>query len=162
MNRNNRLRLDPAAKCDGKASLGPCLGHGPQDIITRMKRMQGYDVNGFRHDYAGLPPRQSEENSAMKESRHDLDGKILKKYGMERNTPAISANNGPNPSRSGLYPRAVHPDEGRPEPSVKCLSPCTERADSQRGIYHQLDPVTQTAPSDIEVVYKEIKGIYII
>lgn len=156
----------PPPNVTGKLHLGHAWDTTMQDTISRMKRMQGYDVLWLPGmDHAGIATQAVVEKKLREEqglSRHDLGReKFVEKVWewKEEYADHIREQWG----KLGLsldYTRERFTlDEGLSEAVQEVFIRLYEKGLIYRGEYIiNWDPVTRTALSDIEVVYKEVQG----
>lgn len=155
----------PPPNVTGKLHLGHAWDTTLQDIITRIKRMQGYDtlyLPGM--DHAGIAT-QAKVEAKLKEtnvSRHDLGReKFLEKSWEWKEEYATFIRAQWEKLGLGLdYSRERFTlDEGLSDAVKKVFVSLYEKGLIYRGEYIiNWDPVAKTALSDIEVIHKEVEG----
>ncbi|MCU9600922.1 valine--tRNA ligase [Pallidibacillus thermolactis] len=157
----------PPPNVTGKLHLGHAWDTTLQDIITRMKRMQGYDVLWLPGmDHAGIATQAKVEQKLREEgkSRHDLGReKFLEEAWKWKEEYADHIRK--QWAKLGLaldYSRERFTlDEGLSKAVRKVFVSLYEKGLIYRGKYIiNWDPVAKTALSDIEVIYKEIPGAF--
>ncbi|WP_369902452.1 valine--tRNA ligase [Bacillus manliponensis] len=157
----------PPPNVTGKLHLGHAWDTALQDILTRTKRMQGYDVLWLPGmDHAGIATQAKVEGKLREEgiSRYDLGReKFLEKAWewKEEYASHIRAQWG----KVGLgldYSRERFTlDEGLSEAVKKVFVELYEKGLIYRGEYIiNWDPATRTALSDIEVIHKDVQGAF--
>jgi valyl-tRNA synthetase len=155
----------PPPNVTGKLHLGHALDTTLQDIITRAKRMQGYStlfLPGM--DHAGIATQARVEATLREEgiSRHDLGReKFLEKVWEWKHIYAHHIRE--QWEKLGLaldYSRERFTmDEGLSRAVREVFVRLYEKGLIYRGNrIINWDPVARTALSDIEVIYKEVKG----
>ncbi|MFY0543460.1 valine--tRNA ligase [Brevibacillus sp. H7] len=155
----------PPPNVTGKLHLGHALDTTLQDIITRAKRMQGYStlfLPGM--DHAGIATQARVEATLREEglSRHDLGReKFLEKVWEWKHVYAHHIRE--QWEKLGLaldYSRERFTmDEGLSRAVREVFVRLYEKGLIYRGNrIINWDPVARTALSDIEVIYKEVKG----
>ncbi len=155
----------PPPNVTGRLHLGHAWDTTMQDTISRMKRMQGYDVLWLPGmDHAGIATQAVVEAELKKEgkSRYDLGRKKFIETvweWKEEYADHIREQWG----KLGLsldYTRERFTlDEGLSEAVKEVFVRLYEKGLIYRGEYIiNWDPVTKTALSDIEVEYEEVKG----
>ncbi|NGQ94331.1 valine--tRNA ligase [Brevibacillus sp. SYP-B805] len=155
----------PPPNVTGKLHLGHALDTTLQDIITRAKRMQGYAtlfLPGM--DHAGIATQARVEATLREEgiSRHDLGReKFLEKVWEWKHIYAHHIRE--QWEKLGLaldYSRERFTmDEGLSRAVREVFVRLYEKGLIYRGNrIINWDPVARTALSDIEVIYKEVKG----
>lgn len=155
----------PPPNVTGKLHLGHALDTTLQDIITRTKRMQGYStlfLPGM--DHAGIATQARVEATLREEgiSRHDLGReKFLEKVWEWKHIYAKHIRE--QWEKMGLaldYSRERFTmDEGLSRAVREVFVRLYEKGLIYRGNrIINWDPVARTALSDIEVIYKEVKG----
>lgn len=155
----------PPPNVTGKLHLGHAWDTTLQDIITRIKRMQGFDtlyLPGM--DHAGIAT-QAKVEAKLKEqgiSRHELGrAKFLDKAWEWKEEYAGFIREQWEKMGLGLdYSRERFTlDEGLSDAVKKVFVSLYEKGLIYRGEYIiNWDPVAKTALSDIEVIHKEIEG----
>ncbi len=155
----------PPPNVTGKLHLGHALDTTLQDIITRAKRMQGYStlfLPGM--DHAGIATQARVEANLREEgvTRHDLGReKFLEKVWEWKHVYAHHIRE--QWEKLGLaldYSRERFTmDEGLSRAVREVFVRLYEKGLIYRGNrIINWDPVARTALSDIEVIYKEVKG----
>ncbi|AKM19932.1 Valine--tRNA ligase [Geobacillus sp. 12AMOR1] len=155
----------PPPNVTGKLHLGHAWDTTLQDIITRMKRMQGYDVLWLPGmDHAGIATQAKVEEKLRQQglSRYDLGReKFLEETWKWKEEYAGHIRSQWAKLGLGLdYTRERFTlDEGLSKAVREVFVSLYRKGLIYRGEYIiNWDPVTKTALSDIEVVYKEVKG----
>lgn len=155
----------PPPNVTGKLHIGHAWDTTLQDIITRMKRMQGYDVLYLPGmDHAGIATQAKVEAKLREQgqSRYDLGReKFLEKAWQWKEEYAGFIRAQWEKLGLGLdYSRERFTlDEGLSEAVKEVFVTLYEKGLIYRGEYIiNWDPVTQTALSDIEVIHEEVKG----
>ncbi|MFC3040025.1 valine--tRNA ligase [Virgibacillus xinjiangensis] len=155
----------PPPNVTGRLHLGHAWDTTMQDTISRMKRMQGYDVLWLPGmDHAGIAT-QAKVEAKLKEqgtSRYDLGReKFLEKSWDWKEEYADFIRSQWEKMGLGVdYSRERFTlDEGLSEAVKEVFVSLYEKGLIYRGEYIiNWDPATQTALSDIEVVYEEVEG----
>ncbi|ASS92063.1 MULTISPECIES: valine--tRNA ligase [Aeribacillus] len=155
----------PPPNVTGKLHLGHAWDTTLQDIITRMKRMQGYDVLWLPGmDHAGIATQAKVEARLREEgkSRYDLGReKFVEETWKWKEEYADHIRKQWAKLGLGLdYTRERFTlDEGLSKAVREVFVSLYKKGLIYRGEYIiNWDPVTKTALSDIEVIYKEVKG----
>ncbi len=155
----------PPPNVTGKLHLGHAWDTTLQDIITRMKRMQGYDVLWLPGmDHAGIATQAKVEEKLREEgkSRYDLGReKFLEETWEWKEKYAQLIRDQWAKLGLGLdYRRERFTlDEGLSRAVREVFVSLYKKGLIYRGEYIiNWDPVTKTALSDIEVEYKNVKG----
>ncbi|QQD85318.1 valine--tRNA ligase [Jeotgalicoccus sp. ATCC 8456] len=155
----------PPPNVTGKLHLGHAWDTTLQDIITRMKRMQGYDVLYLPGmDHAGIAT-QAKVDARLRESginRHDIGREKFLEHSWnwkEEYASHIRA----QWAKLGLgldYDKERFTlDEGLSKAVRKTFVDLYNKGLIYRGEYIiNWDPETQTALSDIEVIHQDIEG----
>jgi len=155
----------PPPNVTGKLHLGHAWDTTLQDIITRMKRMQGYDVLWLPGmDHAGIATQAKVEAKLREEgkSRYDLGRekfieetwKWKEEYASHIRKQWAKLGLGLDYSRERFTL-----DEGLSKAVREVFVSLYKKGLIYRGEYIiNWDPETKTALSDIEVIYKEVKG----
>ncbi|MCA0982586.1 valine--tRNA ligase [Halobacillus yeomjeoni] len=157
----------PPPNVTGKLHLGHAWDTTLQDILTRVKRMQGYDVLWLPGmDHAGIAT-QAKVDAKLREagtSRHDLGReKFLEKSWEWKKEYAQFIRTQWEKLGLGLdYSRERFTlDEGLSEAVKEVFVKLYEKGLIYRGEYIiNWDPQTKTALSDIEVEYKDVQGAF--
>lgn len=155
----------PPPNVTGRLHLGHAWDMTMQDTISRMKRMQGYDVLWLPGmDHAGIAT-QAKVEAKLKEqgsSRYELGReKFLEKAWEWKGEYADFIRSQWENLGLGLdYSRERFTlDEGLSEAVNEVFVKLYEKELIYRGEYIiNWDPATQTALSDIEVIYEEVEG----
>lgn len=155
----------PPPNVTGKLHLGHAWDTTLQDIITRVKRMQGYDVLWLPGmDHAGIAT-QAKVEAKLKEqgtSRYDLGREqFLKKSWEWKEEYATFIRKQWEKLGLGLdYSRERFTlDNGLSDAVREVFVTLYEKDYIYRGEYIiNWDPTTKTALSDIEVIYHDVQG----
>lgn len=157
----------PPPNVTGKLHLGHAWDTALQDIITRMKRMQGYDVLWLPGmDHAGIATQAKVEQKLRAEgkTRYDLGReKFLEEAWRWKDEYAGHIRKQWSKLGLGLdYSRERFTlDEGLSDAVREVFVTLYNKGLIYRGEYIiNWDPQTKTALSDIEVIYKDIKGAF--
>ncbi|NSL51589.1 valine--tRNA ligase [Calidifontibacillus erzurumensis] len=157
----------PPPNVTGKLHLGHAWDTTLQDILTRMKRMQGYDVLWLPGmDHAGIATQAKVEAKLREEgkSRYDLGReKFLEKAWEWKHEYASFIRKQWAKLGLGLdYSRERFTlDEGLSKAVREVFVKLYEKGLIYRGEYIiNWDPETKTALSDIEVIYKDVQGAF--
>ncbi|RPF55467.1 valine--tRNA ligase [Aquisalibacillus elongatus] len=157
----------PPPNVTGRLHLGHAWDTTLQDIITRYKRMRGYDVLWLPGmDHAGIATQAKVEGKLKEEgiSRYDLGReKFLERSWDWKEEYASFIRQQWEKLGLGLdYSRERFTlDEGLSNAVREVFVTLYEKGLIYRGEYIiNWDPSTQTALSDIEVIYKEVKGAF--
>lgn len=157
----------PPPNVTGKLHLGHAWDTTLQDIITRMKRMQGRDVLWLPGmDHAGIATQAKVEQKLRAEgkTRYDLGReKFLEETWIWKEDYASTIREQWAKLGLGLdYSRERFTlDEGLSKAVREVFVKLYEKGLIYRGEYIiNWDPVTKTALSDIEVIYKDIQGAF--
>ncbi|MBF8419436.1 MULTISPECIES: valine--tRNA ligase [Heyndrickxia] len=157
----------PPPNVTGKLHLGHAWDTALQDILTRMKRMQGYDVLWLPGmDHAGIATQAKVEAKLREEgkSRYDLGRekfteeawKWKAEYAHFIRKQWAKLGLGLDYSRERFTL-----DEGLSKAVKEVFVSLYKKGLIYRGEYIiNWDPETKTALSDIEVVYKEVQGAF--
>ncbi|WP_026906340.1 valine--tRNA ligase [Paucisalibacillus globulus] len=155
----------PPPNVTGRLHLGHAWDTTMQDTISRMKRMQGYDVLWLPGmDHAGIATQAKVEARLKEEgtNRYELGReKFLAKAWDWKEEYASFIRSQWEKLGLGLdYSRERFTlDEGLSEAVKEVFVTLYEKGLIYRGKYIiNWDPQTKTALSDIEVIYKEVKG----
>ncbi|GIO27689.1 valine--tRNA ligase [Ornithinibacillus bavariensis] len=155
----------PPPNVTGRLHLGHAWDTTMQDTVSRMKRMQGYDVLWLPGmDHAGIATQAKVEARLREEgtNRYELGrDKFLEKAWEWKEEYADFIRSQWEKLGLGLdYSRERFTlDEGLSEAVKEVFVTLYEKGLIYRGEYIiNWDPETKTALSDIEVIYKEIKG----
>lgn len=155
----------PPPNVTGRLHLGHAWDTTLQDILIRMKRMQGYDTLWLPGmDHAGIAT-QSKVEAQLKEegtSRYELgrEAFLEKTWGWKEEYADFIRSQWAKLGLSLDYSKERFTlDEGLSEAVREVFVSLYERELIYRGEYIiNWDPQTQTALSDIEVEYKEVQG----
>ncbi len=157
----------PPPNVTGKLHLGHAWDTTLQDIITRMKRMQGYDVLWLPGmDHAGIATQAKVEQKLRSEgkTRYDLGReKFLEETWKWKEEYAGHIRGQWAKLGLGLdYRRERFTlDEGLSRAVQEVFVSLYKKGLIYRGEYIiNWDPETKTALSDIEVIYKDVKGAF--
>ncbi len=157
----------PPPNVTGKLHLGHAWDTTLQDILTRMKRMQGYDVLWLPGmDHAGIATQAKVEEKLRNEgvSRYDLGRekfveetwKWKEEYASHIREQWAKLGLGLDYSRERFTL-----DAGLSEAVNEVFVSLYEKGLIYRGEYIiNWDPSTKTALSDIEVIYKDVQGAF--
>lgn len=157
----------PPPNVTGKLHLGHAWDTTLQDILTRMKRMQGYDVLWLPGmDHAGIATQAKVEEKLRNEgkSRYDLGReKFVEETWKWKEEYASHIRQQWSKLGLGLdYSRERFTlDEGLSDAVKEVFVTLYKKGLIYRGEYIiNWDPSTKTALSDIEVVYKDVQGAF--
>ncbi|MFS0646754.1 valine--tRNA ligase [Siminovitchia sp. 179-K 8D1 HS] len=157
----------PPPNVTGRLHLGHAWDTTLQDILTRMKRMQGYDVLWLPGmDHAGIATQAKVEEQLRKEgkSRYDLGReKFLEETWKWKEEYADFIRQQWKKLGLGLdYSKERFTlDEGLSKAVREVFVRLYEEGLIYRGEYIiNWDPATKTALSDIEVIYKDVQGAF--
>ncbi|MFZ7945578.1 valine--tRNA ligase [Neobacillus sp. 19] len=157
----------PPPNVTGKLHLGHAWDTTLQDILTRMKRMQGYDVLWLPGmDHAGIATQAKVEEKLRSEgkSRYDLGRekfveetwKWKEEYAGHIRQQWAKLGLGLDYSRERFTL-----DEGLSDAVKEVFVTLYKKGLIYRGEYIiNWDPSTKTALSDIEVIYKDVQGAF--
>ncbi|WP_010099012.1 valine--tRNA ligase [Ornithinibacillus scapharcae] len=155
----------PPPNVTGRLHLGHAWDTTMQDTISRMKRMQGYDVLWLPGmDHAGIATQAKVEARLKEEgtNRYELGReKFLEKAWDWKEEYASFIRSQWEKLGLGLdYSRERFTlDEGLSDAVKEVFVKLYEKGLIYRGKYIiNWDPMTKTALSDIEVIYKEVNG----
>ncbi|WP_163653282.1 valine--tRNA ligase [Listeria sp. PSOL-1] len=155
----------PPPNVTGKLHLGHAWDTTLQDIITRMKRMQGYDtlyLPGMDHAGIATQAKVEEKLRETNITRHDLGReKFVKQVWDWKEEYASFIREQWEKLGLGLdYSRERFTlDEGLSDAVKKVFISLYEKGLIYRGQYIiNWDPVAKTALSDIEVIHKDVEG----
>ncbi|MGD6816739.1 valine--tRNA ligase [Metabacillus sp. 84] len=157
----------PPPNVTGKLHLGHAWDTTLQDILTRMKRMQGYDVLWLPGmDHAGIAT-QAKVEAKLKEqgkSRYELGREaFLEETWKWKDEYASHIREQWSKLGLGLdYSRERFTlDEGLSKAVREVFVTLYNKGLIYRGEYIiNWDPATKTALSDIEVIYKDVQGAF--
>lgn len=157
----------PPPNVTGKLHLGHAWDTTLQDILTRMKRMQGYDVLWLPGmDHAGIATQAKVEQKLREEgkTRYDLGReKFLEEAWKWKEEYAEFIRKQWAKLGLGLdYSRERFTlDEGLSKAVREVFVSLYKKGLIYRGEYIiNWDPATKTALSDIEVIYKDVQGAF--
>lgn len=157
----------PPPNVTGKLHLGHAWDTTLQDIVTRMKRMQGYDVLWLPGmDHAGIATQAKVEEKLRSEgkSRYDLGReKFVEETWKWKEEYASHIRQQWSKLGLGLdYSRERFTlDEGLSDAVKEVFVTLYKKGLIYRGEYIiNWDPSTKTALSDIEVIYKDVQGAF--
>lgn len=157
----------PPPNVTGKLHLGHAWDTTLQDILTRMKRMQGYDVLWLPGmDHAGIATQAKVEEKLRSEgkSRYDLGrGNFVAETWKWKEEYASFIRQQWSKLGLGLdYSRERFTlDEGLSKAVREVFVTLYKKGLIYRGEYIiNWDPATKTALSDIEVIYKDVQGAF--
>lgn len=157
----------PPPNVTGKLHLGHAWDTTLQDIMTRMKRMQGYDALWLPGmDHAGIATQAKVEGKLKEEgrSRHDMGREAFLEESWKWKEE-YAGHIRQQWSKLGLgldYSRERFTlDEGLSKAVREVFVKLYEKKLIYRGKYIiNWDPATKTAISDIEVIYKDVQGAF--
>ena len=157
----------PPPNVTGKLHLGHAWDTTLQDILTRMKRMQGYDVlwlPGMDHAGIATQAKVEEKLRANNISRYDLGReKFVEETWKWKEEYASHIREQWSKLGLGLdYSRERFTlDEGLSKAVREVFVSLYNKGLIYRGEYIiNWDPATKTALSDIEVIYKDVQGAF--
>ncbi|MGF6948233.1 valyl-tRNA synthetase [Neobacillus sp. B4I6] len=157
----------PPPNVTGKLHLGHAWDTTLQDIVTRMKRMQGYDVLWLPGmDHAGIATQAKVEEKLRNEgkSRYDLGReKFVEETWKWKEEYASHIRQQWSKLGLGLdYSRERFTlDAGLSDAVKEVFVTLYKKGLIYRGEYIiNWDPSTKTALSDIEVIYKDVQGAF--
>ncbi|MDQ0216749.1 valyl-tRNA synthetase [Oikeobacillus pervagus] len=157
----------PPPNVTGKLHLGHAWDTTLQDILTRMKRMQGYDVLWLPGmDHAGIATQAKVEQKLREEgkTRYDLGReKFVEEAWKWKEEYASFIRKQWAKMGLGLdYSRERFTlDEGLSKAVREVFVTLYKKGLIYRGEYIiNWDPETKTALSDIEVIYKDVQGAF--
>ncbi|MGN7295645.1 valine--tRNA ligase [Ferdinandcohnia sp. SAFN-114] len=157
----------PPPNVTGKLHLGHAWDTTLQDILTRIKRMQGYDVLWLPGmDHAGIATQAKVEAKLREEgkSRYDLGReKFVEETWKWKEEYASHIREQWSKLGLGLdYSRERFTlDEGLSKAVREVFVTLYKKGLIYRGEYIiNWDPATKTALSDIEVIYKDVQGAF--
>lgn len=157
----------PPPNVTGRLHLGHAWDTTLQDILTRMKRMQGYDVLWLPGmDHAGIATQAKVEQKLREEgkSRYDLGREAFVEETWKW-TNEYKGHIRQQWSKLGLgldYNRERFTlDEGLSDAVQEVFVALYNKGLIYRGEYIiNWDPSTKTALSDIEVIHKDVQGAF--
>jgi valyl-tRNA synthetase len=157
----------PPPNVTGRLHLGHAWDTTLQDILTRLKRMQGYDVLWLPGmDHAGIATQAKVEEKLRTEgkTRYDLGReKFLEQAWDWKEEYASHIREQWSKLGLGLdYSRERFTlDEGLSDAVKEVFVKLYKKGLIYRGEYIiNWDPVTKTALSDIEVIYQDVQGAF--
>ncbi|WP_449537146.1 valine--tRNA ligase [Ferdinandcohnia sp. Marseille-Q9671] len=157
----------PPPNVTGKLHLGHAWDTTLQDILTRIKRMQGYDVLWLPGmDHAGIATQAKVEGKLREEgkTRYDLGReKFVEETWKWKEEYASHIREQWSKLGLGLdYSRERFTlDEGLSKAVREVFVTLYKKGLIYRGEYIiNWDPATKTALSDIEVIYKDVQGAF--
>lgn len=157
----------PPPNVTGKLHLGHAWDTTLQDLLTRLKRMQGFDVLWLPGmDHAGIATQAKVEQKLREEGvmRYDLGReKFLEKTWEWKDEYAKTIRDQWSKLGLGLdYSRERFTlDEGLSKAVQEVFVRLYEKGLIYRGEYIvNWDPAQKTAVSDIEVIYQEVEGAF--
>ncbi|CAM3822446.1 valine--tRNA ligase [Alkalicoccus chagannorensis] len=157
----------PPPNVTGRLHLGHAWDTTLQDILIRTKRMQGYDALWLPGmDHAGIATQAKVEGKLKEEgiSRHDLgrEAFLEKSWEWKEEYASFIRDQWAKMGLSLDYSRERFTlDSGLSDAVREVFVRMYEEGLIYRGEYIiNWDPSTQTALSDIEVVYEEVKGAF--
>lgn len=157
----------PPPNVTGKLHLGHAWDTALQDILTRMKRMQGYDVLWLPGmDHAGIATQAKVDEKLRNQgiSRYDLgrekfleeSWKWKEEYAQHIRTQWAKLGLGLDYSRERFTL-----DEGLSDAVKEVFVSLYRKGLIYRGEYIiNWDPAAKTALSDIEVIHKDVQGAF--
>ncbi|UTR11265.1 valine--tRNA ligase [Evansella sp. LMS18] len=157
----------PPPNVTGKLHLGHAWDTTLQDILMRVKRMQGYDALWLPGmDHAGIATQAKVEGKLREEgiSRHDLGREkfLEKSWEWKEEYAEFIRKQWAKLGLSLDYSRERFTlDEGLSEAVNEVFVRLYEEGLIYRGEYIiNWDPQTKTALSDIEVIHKDVQGAF--
>ncbi|MED3646603.1 valine--tRNA ligase [Halalkalibacterium halodurans] len=157
----------PPPNVTGKLHLGHAWDTALQDILSRVKRMQGYDTLWLPGmDHAGIATQAKVEAKLREEgkSRYDLgrEAFVEKTWEWKEEYADFIRQQWAKLGLSLDYSRERFTlDEGLSKAVREVFVKLYEKGLIYRGEYIiNWDPVTKTALSDIEVIYKDVQGYF--
>ncbi|WP_227936706.1 valine--tRNA ligase [Alkalihalobacillus deserti] len=157
----------PPPNVTGKLHLGHAWDTTLQDILARVKRMQGYDTLWLPGmDHAGIATQAKVEGKLKEEglSRYDLGREkfIEKSWEWKEEYASFIRNQWSKMGLSLDYSRERFTlDEGLSKAVREVFVKLYEKGLIYRGEYIiNWDPQTKTALSDIEVIYQDVQGAF--
>lgn len=155
----------PPPNVTGKLHIGHAWDGTLQDLLSRLKRMQGYDVLYLPGmDHAGIATQSKVEAKLREEglNRHDLGRKefLQQTWDWKEEYAQFIREQWAKLGLSLDYSRERFTlEEGLSQAVRKVFVDLYKKGLIYRGEYIiNWDPATQTALSDIEVIYKEVDG----
>lgn len=157
----------PPPNVTGRLHLGHAWDVTLQDMLIRMKRMQGYDTLWLPGmDHAGIATQAKVEAKLAEDgiSRHDLgrEAFVDKVWEWKEDYAGIIRDQWSKMGISVDYDRERFTlDEGLSDAVRKVFVTLYEKGLIYRGAYIiNWDPKAQTALSDIEVIHKDVNGAF--
>jgi valyl-tRNA synthetase len=157
----------PPPNVTGKLHLGHAWDTTLQDIVTRMKRMQGYDVLWLPGmDHAGIATQAKVEEKLRSEgvSRYDLGREkfVEETWKWKEEYAAHIREQWANLGLGLDYSRERFTlDDGLSDAVREVFVTLYKKGLIYRGEYIiNWDPSTKTALSDIEVIHKDVQGAF--
>lgn len=157
----------PPPNVTGKLHLGHAWDTTLQDILIRVKRMQGYDALWLPGmDHAGIATQAKVEGKLREEgvSRHDLGREkfLEQSWSWKEEYASFIREQWAKMGLSLDYSRERFTlDEGLSDAVREVFVRLYEEGLIYRGEYIiNWDPQTKTALSDIEVIYKDVQGAF--
>ncbi|WP_374723184.1 valine--tRNA ligase [Peribacillus tepidiphilus] len=157
----------PPPNVTGKLHLGHAWDTTLQDILTRMKRMQGYDVLWLPGmDHAGIATQAKVEEKLRNEgkSRYDLGREefVKETWKWKEEYAGFIRQQWAKLGLGLDYSRERFTlDEGLSKAVREVFVSLYKKGLIYRGEYIiNWDPSTKTALSDIEVIYKDVQGAF--
>ncbi|NEU29792.1 valine--tRNA ligase [bacterium LRH843] len=157
----------PPPNVTGKLHLGHAWDTTLQDILARVKRMQGYDTLWLPGmDHAGIATQARVEGKLKEEglSRYDLGREkfVEKTWEWKEEYASFIREQWAKMGLSLDYSRERFTlDEGLSKAVQEVFIKLYEKDLIYRGEYIiNWDPQTKTALSDIEVIYKDVQGAF--
>lgn len=157
----------PPPNVTGRLHLGHAWDVTLQDMLIRMKRMQGYDTLWLPGmDHAGIATQAKVEAKLAEDgiSRHDLGRKAFvdKVWEWKEEYADVIREQWGKMGISVDYDRERFTlDEGLSDAVRKVFVTLYEKGLIYRGAYMiNWDPKAQTALSDIEVIHKDVNGAF--
>lgn len=155
----------PPPNVTGKLHIGHAWDNTLQDLLTRFKRMQGYDVLYLPGmDHAGIATQAKVEAKLREQgtSRYDLgrEGFLKQAWDWKGEYADFIRKQWAKLGLGLDYSRERFTlDEGLSKAVREVFVRLYEKGLIYRGEYIiNWDPATKTALSDIEVIYKDVKG----
>ncbi|ADH99516.1 valine--tRNA ligase [Salisediminibacterium selenitireducens] len=157
----------PPPNVTGKLHLGHAWDTTLQDILIRVKRMQGYDALWLPGmDHAGIATQAKVEGKLREEgvSRHDLGREkfLEQSWAWKEEYAGFIRSQWAKMGLSLDYSKERFTlDDGLSEAVKEVFVRLYEEGLIYRGEYIiNWDPDTKTALSDIEVIYKDVQGAF--
>ena len=157
----------PPPNVTGRLHLGHAWDVTLQDMLIRMKRMQGYDTLWLPGmDHAGIATQAKVEEKLAEDgiTRHDLgrEGFVEKVWDWKEDYASVIREQWEKMGISVDYERERFTlDDGLSDAVRKVFVKLYEKDLIYRGAYLiNWDPQAQTALSDIEVIHKDVNGAF--